>query len=131
MHHHLSWFSQLARATAHAAGQPVTFAVSVGIILAWAVTGPIFHFSDTWQLFINTGTTIVTFLMVFLLQHSQNHDTAAIQLKLNELIRAVHDAKNAIIEADQLDDEHLARLQKEYLRLAAKEEARASRETPS
>src|SRR5690242_16226715 len=89
------WFSRLANYTAHAAGRPATFALCCLTVAAWAVTGPLFHYSDTWQLVINTGTTIVTFLMVFLIQNTQNRDGAALQAKLDELIRANHDARNA------------------------------------
>ena len=88
-----SWFTRLTKGTAHISGRPTTFAVAASIILVWALTGPIFRFSDTWQLVINTGTTIVTFLMVFLIQSTQNRDTEAIQVKLDEIIRAIGDAQ--------------------------------------
>ena len=93
-------FTEFASRIAHVSGQPVTFALSCGLILVWAVTGPIFHYSDTWQLIINTGTTIVTFLMVFLIQRTQNKETAAIQLKLNELVAAVNGASNRLIDLE-------------------------------
>src|SRR5207248_2054741 len=83
------WFGRVARATVEATGSVWAFLIALGIVLAWIVTGPLFHFSDTWQLVINTGTTIVTFLMVFLIQHSQNRDTKALHVKLNELVAAV------------------------------------------
>jgi low affinity Fe/Cu permease len=92
--------------------------VAVVIILLWAVTGPIFHFSDTWQLVINTGTTIITFLMVFLIQNTQNRDTEALQIKLDELIRAVEGAHNAMIDLEELDDEELETIRSDYLKLA-------------
>lgn len=123
-------FTKFAQATAMAAGKPPTFAVSVAIVLLWLLTGPFFQYSDTWQLIINTGTTIVTFLMVFLLQHTQNRDTRAIQVKLDELIRAVHDAKNEVMEAENMDENGLAELQEGYHRLAA-EASCATAEKPS
>ena len=101
-----------------ATGTSVAFVVAVLVILIWAITGPIFHYSDTWQLVINTGTTIITFLMVFVIQHSQNKDTVAIQLKLNELIAASHDASNRLISIEDLTDEELETLKKFYIHLA-------------
>lgn len=97
--------------------------VALGIILVWAITGPIFDFSDTWQLVINTGTTIITFLMVFLIQNTQNRDTEALQIKLDELIRSMSNAKNALLDLEELDDEELERIREDYLKLA--ESARA------
>jgi low affinity Fe/Cu permease len=102
-----AWFTRLASATAHAAGRPATFALCCLTILVWAVTGPLFHYSDTWQLIINTGTTIVTFLMVFLIQNTQNRDGAALQAKLDELIRATHDARNAYMGIERLPEGEL------------------------
>jgi low affinity Fe/Cu permease len=90
-------FASLAAAVSHAAGHPAAFALAAGVVLAWAATGPVFRYSDTWQLIINTGTTIATFLMVFLIQNTQNRDTAAIQLKLDELIRANTRARDAFV----------------------------------
>lgn len=101
------WFSRLANYTAHAAGRPATFALCCLTVAAWAVTGPLFHYSDTWQLVINTGTTIVTFLMVFLIQNTQNRDGAALQAKLDELIRASHDARNAYMGIEKLPESKL------------------------
>jgi len=111
-------FSHLAKWTAHAAGHPLAFTLAVLIILGWAITGPVFRFSDTWQLVINTGTTIVTFLIVFLVQNTQNRDSAAIQLKLDELIRATQGAHNALLDLEELTEEHLDRIRDRYEALA-------------
>jgi low affinity Fe/Cu permease len=108
------WFECFARATALLAGRPLTFFAAVAIVLVWAVTGPIFHFSDTWQLVINTGTTIVTFLMVFLIQQSQNRDTMAVQIKLAELIIAVENAHNALATAEDLSEQDLEKLHRQF-----------------
>ena len=110
------WFRRLAIMTAEICGKPVTFAAAVFIVAVWGVTGPMFHFSDTWQLVINTGTTIVTFLMVFLIQATQNRDTTAIQLKLDELIIATKTARDRIAAAEDLSDEELEAL-KEQIKL--------------
>jgi low affinity Fe/Cu permease len=107
------WFTKLASATSRAAGRPATFALCCLVILVWAVSGPIFHYSDTWQLIINTGTTIVTFLMVFLIQNSQNRDGAAIQAKLDELIRATHDARNAYMGIENLPESKLEQMRQD------------------
>ena len=104
-------FAHAASVVAHAAGKPLTFAISVMVILVWAVSGPIFHFSDTWQLIINTGTTIVTFLMVFLIQNTQNRDGAAIQAKLDELVRT-SSAANRYVGIEELTEEELDELRK-------------------
>lgn len=117
-HSSLSWFTRTAKAAARAAGRPATFVVAVTIILIWAISGPFFHFSDTWQLVINTGTTIITFLMVFLIQNTQNRDTEALQIKLDELIRAVNTAHNALLDLEELDDDELDTIRKDYLDLA-------------
>ena len=101
------FFNWFATKTSTAAGQPLTFVTAVLVILIWAVTGPIFHFSDTWQLIINTGTTIVTFLMVFLIQNSQNRDGAAMQAKLDELLRAVDKAREKFIGIEHLTDQQI------------------------
>ena len=106
-------FRRFARATSSAVGKPWAFVAAVAVVIVWALLGPIFHYSDTWQLVINTGTTIVTFLMVFLIQNTQNRDTEALRLKLDELILAVHDARNEFVEIDDLDDEELKRLEEE------------------
>ena len=99
-------FGRIASATSRAAGKATTFLAAVGVVVVWAVTGPLFHFSDTWQLVINTGTTIVTFLMVFLIQNSQNRDSAAMQVKLDELIR-VGAARNSLVGIEHLTDDEL------------------------
>ncbi len=114
-----SWYSKFAKATAHESGRPRTFTLAVGVIVVWILTGPIFGFSDTWQLVINTGTTIITFLMVFLIQNTQNRDTQAIQVKLDELIRATRGAHNALLDLEELDDEVLRTFRARYQSLAA------------
>ena len=101
------WFTRFAKATARASGHPVTFGLALFVILLWAVSGPIFRFSDTWQLVINTGTTIVTFLMVFLIQNTQNRDSVAMQIKLDELLRAVKGAHTALADVHESIDELL------------------------
>jgi low affinity Fe/Cu permease len=100
-------FTRIAAWIATAAGQPMTFLAAVAIIVVWAVTGPVFHFSDTWQLVVNTGTTIITFLMVFLIQNSQNRDAAAMQAKLDELLRAVDKAREKFIGIEHLTDQQI------------------------
>ncbi|MCP8940616.1 low affinity iron permease family protein [Alsobacter sp. SYSU M60028] len=102
-------FSAFAGAVSHATGRPITFALAVGTVLVWGITGPLFHYSDTWQLVINTGTTIITFLQVFLIQNTQNRDGAALQTKLDELIRTSH-AQNRYIGIENLTEEELEEL---------------------
>ena len=97
----------------------MAFLLAVAVIVVWVLSGPIFHFSDTWQLVINTGTTIVTFLMVFLIQHTQNKDTGAIQVKLDELIRSMHGAHNALLDLEELDESELERIRANYRKLAS------------
>src|SRR5215204_6233945 len=109
-----AWFNQFAHRASTFAGHSVAFLAALAIIVVWAVTGPLFGFSETWQLVINTGTTIGTFLMVFLIQNSQNRDALAMQLKLDELIRATETADNAIIRAEDETDEELAELKRQY-----------------
>ena len=113
-------FSTLARWTAHQAGQAYTFILATAVVVVWLVSGPLFGFSDTWQLVINTGTTIVTFLMVFLIQNTQNRDTEALQLKLDELIRANRDARDRLLTLEDLDEDKLERVKAAFERLAAK-----------
>jgi low affinity Fe/Cu permease len=110
-------FRRIAATTATAVGSPWAFLLAVAIIVAWAVTGPLFGFSDTWQLVINTGTTIVTFLMVFLIQNTQNRDATAIHLKLDELLRAVKEARPDLIDLEDCTDEELAHYKREFERL--------------
>jgi low affinity Fe/Cu permease len=110
-------FRHFAKSTATIVGRPATFIAAVLLILGWAVVGPAFGYSDTWQLVINTGTTIVTFLMVFLIQNTQNRDAQAIHLKLDELLRAVAEARNGMINLENLSDEQLAQLHDEFKRL--------------
>jgi len=114
------WFDQLSKGIAWIVGRPTTFFLSIGLIVVWALTGPFFSFNDTWQLVINTGTTIITFLMVFLIQNTQNRDTAAIHLKLDELIRAVEGARNSAIDLEDKSEEELMEVRNEYVQLAAK-----------
>ena len=111
-------FARFSKWTAHTAGHPLAFLAAVLIIVGWALAGPVFGFSDTWQLVINTGTTIVTFLMVFLIQNTQNRDSAAVQLKLDELIRAASGAHNALLDLEELTEGDLARLRARYEELA-------------
>jgi low affinity Fe/Cu permease len=113
-----SWFTRFAKKTAQLSGRPVTFALAAGIIVLWGISGPLFGFSDTWQLVINTGTTVVTFLMVFLIQNTQNRDTAAIQVKLDELIR-VSRGHNALMDLEELEEEELEAFRRKYEEMAA------------
>jgi low affinity Fe/Cu permease len=111
-------FTRFAKAASHFAGRPAAFLIAVVIILIWALTGPAFGFSDTWQLVINTGTTIITFLMVFLIQNTQNRDAEAMHLKLDELIRAIEGAHNALLDLEELEEKDLDRLRSTYFNLA-------------
>jgi len=115
-------FRKFAHATAEEMGRPGTFLAAVLVIVLWAVSGPLFHFSDTWQLVINTGTTIVTFLMVFLIQNTQNRDAHAIHLKLDELIRSNIHARNRLVGLESMSDAELEQLQEEFSRLGEKVE---------
>jgi low affinity Fe/Cu permease len=115
-------FTRVAKATSRMAGRPGAFVLVTGLVVAWAVSGPFFGYSDTWQLTINTATTIVTFLMVFLIQATQNRDAEAIQIKLDELIRCLDGAHNALLDLEELEEEDLLAMRANYLRLA--EEAR-------
>ncbi len=112
------FFNRFSGIVTKATGKPGAFIIACAIIIIWGVTGPIFGFSDTWQLVINTGTTIITFLMVFVIQHSQNKDTVAIQLKLNELIAANQDASNRLIAIEDLTEEELEVIKKFYIHLS-------------
>lgn len=124
-----SKFQKFSRASARATGNPIAFGLAITIIFAWALTGPLFGFSDTWQLVINTGTTIVTFLMVFLIQNTQNRDSEAMQLKLDELIRATEAAHNAILDIEELSDHELDQIKSRYELLAreARKDLRAGK----
>jgi low affinity Fe/Cu permease len=115
----LSLFARSANAVAHAAGRPSAFILCCVIVAVWAATGPVFHYSDTWQLIINTGTTIVTFLMVFLIQNTQNRDGAALQAKLDELIRVTRAARNDLVQAEQLPESRLAEIRAAVAKAAA------------
>jgi low affinity Fe/Cu permease len=119
-------YASVAKAVSRVTGRPQTFLLAVGVIAVWIGTGPIFGFSDTWQLVINTGTTIVTFLMVFLIQNTQNRDTQAIQIKLDELIRATKGAHNALLDLEELNELELEAFRLRYEHLAA--EARQRRD---
>jgi low affinity Fe/Cu permease len=113
-----STFGRFAKAAARLSGRPGAFGLALAIVVVWGLTGPIFGFSDTWQLVINTGTTIVTFLMVFLIQHTQNRDTEALQIKLDELIRSTAGAHNAMLDLEELEEEELDRIRDNYEMLA-------------
>jgi low affinity Fe/Cu permease len=123
------WFSGFAKRTARATGQPNAFLLAALIILVWLVTGPLFHYSDTWQLVINTGTTVVTFLMVFLIQNTQNRDSEAMQVKLDELIRAFEGAHNALLDLEEMEEGELDRVRSHYRDLAkqAREDLRSGK----
>ena len=113
-----TWFGRFAKHGARWTGRPVAFGIAVSIVLIWVVTGPLFRFSDTWQLVINTGTTIITFLMVFLIQNTQNRDTMALQIKLDELIRVLPAARNLLLDLEELDQDAQETIRTEYTRLA-------------
>jgi low affinity Fe/Cu permease len=117
--HPATWYAGFAKSASHFCGRPRTFALAVAVIATWVITGPIFGFSDTWQLVINTGTTIITFLMVFLIQNTQNRDTEAMQIKLDELIRATRGAHNALLDLEELEEDALDAFRQKYQTLAA------------
>jgi low affinity Fe/Cu permease len=121
-----SGFTRFTKWTAHATGRPITFLLACGLILVWAVTGPLFGFSDTWQLVINTSTTIITFLMVFLIQSTQNRDSEAMQVKLDEIIRAIGEGRNELLDLEELEENELEAIKETYLEMArrAREELR-------
>jgi len=123
-------FASLAGKAASLAGNYLTFIVALGLILAWAVSGPFFGFSETWQLVINTTTTVITFLMVFLIQNTQNRDSKALHLKIDELIRAIEEADNAMIEAEDDTEQRLRELKAEYHRIAEAKGSQNSIESP-
>ena len=125
-----SWFNRFAKWTAKVSGRPSAFGIAAAVILVWICTGPLFGFGDTWQLVINTGTTIVTFLMVFLIQNTQNLDSEAMQVKLDELIRAVDGAHNALLDLEELEEDELDSIRSRYRRLAerAREDLRQGSE---
>jgi low affinity Fe/Cu permease len=124
-----TWFTRFAKAAARTTGRPITFLIAAAAIVIWAATGPVFGFSDTWQLIVNTSTTIVTFLMVFLIQSTQNRDSEAIQVKLDELIRAAGNAQNELLDLEELEESDLDRIRAEYCEMArqARGEKRESR----
>ena len=123
-----SWFSHFARLTAHATGRPAAFLSAAAVILVWILTGPLFPWSDTWQLVINTGTTIVTFLMVFLIQNTQNRDGEALQVKIDELIRAVEGARNEMIDLEDLEQKDLDQVRATFSLLARQARAKVKTE---
>jgi len=114
-----SWFTRLAKYTAWLTGRPGTFMCALTVIVVWAITGPLFHWSDTWQLVVNTGTTVITFLMVFLIQSTQNRDSVALQVKLDELLRVSAGAHNVLMDLEELEEHELERIRRVYTRLAA------------
>ncbi|MGE3315341.1 MAG: low affinity iron permease family protein [Planctomycetaceae bacterium] len=124
-------FTHFARWTAHMTGRPAVFSIAVLTILVWAVSGPFFGYSDTWQLVINTSTTIITFLMVFLIQNTQNRDGEAVQLKLDELIRSVREARNSFLDLEELSEDELESIRKKYVDLARKSRNEMRDETSS
>jgi len=123
----LSWFDRISKTSERLVGQPAAFAVALAVIVVWLVSGPLFAFSDTWQLIINTATTIVTFLMVFSIQNTQNRTTAALQLKVDEVIRALHGAHNALVRTDDLSLEEIEKLRAQYEHLAIRARAKVRR----
>jgi low affinity Fe/Cu permease len=125
-----SWFTHFAQLAAAITGRPLSFIVAVTVILVWGVTGPLFGYSDTWQLVINTGTTIVTFLMVFVIQNTQNRDTTAMHIKIDELIRVSRGARNVLLDLEELDDKALESLRRDYERLAEEGRTKAHRRSP-
>jgi low affinity Fe/Cu permease len=125
-----SWFTRFAKNTSHQAGRPMAFGLAGMTILAWLLSGPFFHYSDTWQLVINTGTTVVTFLMVFLIQNTQNRDAEAVQVKLDELLRVTAGAHNALLDLEELEEAQLEKIRKDYTSLARKAREALARGTP-
>jgi low affinity Fe/Cu permease len=122
------WFVRFAQWVSHVTGRPITFAIALAIIVIWGLLGPVFGYSDTWQLVINTATTIITFLMVFVIQNTQNRDTASIHIKVDELIRVTSHARNVLLDLEELDDETLEKLRLDYERIARR--AKSQTRTP-
>jgi low affinity Fe/Cu permease len=122
-----SLFTRFAKYTARATGRPAAFILATLVVVVWLVTGPLFRFSDTWQLVINTATTVITFLMVFLIQNTQNRDTEALQVKLDELLRVTQGAHVALLDLEELEEKELARIKKTYATLAAEARQRIAR----
>src|SRR5690349_20839603 len=116
----LKFFNHFASSAARLAGHPIAFIAAMLIIVGWGLTGPMLHYSDTWQLVINTGTTIITFLIVFLIQNSQNRESAAVQIKLDELIRATHSARNTLLDLEEMSEDELTRILERYREVARK-----------
>jgi low affinity Fe/Cu permease len=114
------WFVHFAQWVSHATGRPIAFLLALSSIVLWGFTGPLFGFSDTWQLVINTATTIITFLMVFVIQNTQNRDTAAMHIKIDELIRVTQKARNTLLDLEELDDRELETLHRDFQKLAKK-----------
>jgi low affinity Fe/Cu permease len=125
-----SMFSRFAKSTARATGRPIAFLLASLVVVVWALTGPLFGFSDTWQLVINTGTTIVTFLMVFLIQSTQNRDAEAVQVKLDEIIRAIGNAKNELLDLEELEEKDLDEIRETYTDMAKKARDERGGKTP-
>jgi low affinity Fe/Cu permease len=125
--HHGSWFDRLATRAASFAGRPAAFAVACTVLIVWIAAGPVAGFSDTWQLVINTSTTIITFLMVFLIQHSENKNSKAVQIKLDELISATEKASNRLIDIEDLTDEELAELHERFRRMSVNGDGRTDK----
>ena len=123
-------FDKLAQVVARGAGRPLTFVVSVVLVVVWAISGPVFGFSDTWQLVINTGTTIVTFLMVFLIQNTQNRDTDALQVKVDELIRVTEGARLALLNLEELKADELERIKAGFVELGRKNQGKLDEAVP-
>ncbi len=120
-----SFFNRLSMKVSQHAGHPATFVLAVGVVVLWAVCGPLFGFSDTWQLVINTGTTIVTFLMVFLIQNTQNRDSAALQIKLDELIHCFEQANDSLLDLERMDESDIDRIREKYLEAASRARRKA------
>ena len=118
MNSNASWFGRFARETSRTAGRPAAFMLAMGVVILWGATGPLFGYSDTWQLVINTGTTVVTFLMVFLIQATQNRDSEALQLKIDELIRATEGAHNALLDLEEIEEDQMDIIRSRYAKLA-------------